>query len=96
MLLAIKTLDDQITELKRFNNLGHNTERFLTIVDTIPPEFKFYYEDGLHFGNVGLSKSCSILLSNLYRAFAPLLIITDVNTLELVVDAGNVKLASVH
>ena len=100
--LSIKTLDDQITELKGFNNLGHiflckiphrfdshvvnskvvrfnellhelfsDTEEFLTVVDTIPPEFKFYYEDGLHFSNVGLSKSCRILLSNLYRVLAP-------------------------
>ena len=100
--LLIKTLDDQITELKGFNNLGHiflckiphrfdshvvnakvvrfnellherfsDTEEFLTVVDTIPPEFKFYYEDGLHFSNVGLTKSCSILLSSLYRVLAP-------------------------
>ena len=66
--LLIKTLDDQITELKRFSNLCHNTEEFLTVVDSIPPEFNFYYEDGLHFSNVGFSKSCSILLSTLYRA----------------------------
>ena len=100
--LLIKILDDQIIELKRFNNLGHiflckiphrfdshvvnskvvrfnelrherfsDTEEFLTVVHTIPPEFKFYYEDGLHFSNVGLSRSCSILLSNLYRVLAP-------------------------
>ena len=74
--LLIKILDDQITELKRFNNLGHiflckiphrfdshvvnskvvrfnellherfsDTEEFLTVVHTIPPEFTFYYED---------------------------------------------------
>ena len=59
----------------RFNELLHerfsDTEEFLTVVDTIPPEFKFYYEDGLHFSNVGLSKSCSILLSCLYKVLAP-------------------------
>ena len=78
--LLIKTLDDQITEMKGFITLGHiflckiphrfdeclsDTEEFLTVVDTIPQELRFYYEDALHFSNVGLSISCSILLSSL-------------------------------
>ena len=98
----IEEFDEQITELKGFNTLGHtflckilhrfdfhvvnskvvkfnelhherfsDTEEFITVINTISPEFKFYYEDGLHFRNVGLSKFCSILLSNLYRVFAP-------------------------
>ena len=53
--------------LERFSD----TEEFITVINTIPPEFKFYYEDGLHFSNVGLSKFCSVLLSSLYRVLAP-------------------------
>ena len=124
--LLIKPLDDQIIELKGFNNLGHiflckiphrfdshvvnskvvrfnellherfsDTEEFLTVVDTIPPEFKFYNEDGLHFSNVGypnLVPYCCLI----YIEFLLLLILTDVNALDLVMDAGNVKLAPVH
>ena len=60
----------------KFNELLHerfsDTEELITVINTtIPPEFKFYYEDGLHFSNVGLSKFCSILLSSLYRVLAP-------------------------
>ena len=47
------------------------TEEFITVINTIPPEFKFYHEDGLHFSNVGLSKFCSVLLSSLSRVLAP-------------------------
>ena len=78
--LLIKTLDDQITELKGFNNLGHiflckiphrfdphvvnsevvrfnkllherfsDTEEFLTVVDTIPSEFKILLRRWLAF-----------------------------------------------
>ena len=31
---------------------------FLTVVDTVQPEIKFYYEDGLHLSNLGISKLC--------------------------------------
>ena len=98
----IDKLDDYISELKGFSNLGHiflcqipnrfdfhavnskvlhfnellserysNTEDFLTVVNSMPPEFKYYYEDGLHLSNVGLSKFCSIIMSYLYRVLAP-------------------------
>ena len=30
-----------------------NTEDFLMVVDTVQPEIKFYYEDGLHLSNLG-------------------------------------------
>ena len=60
------------SKVVKFNELLHerfsDTEEFITVINTIPPEFKFYYEDGLHFSNVGLSKFCSILLS---RVLAP-------------------------
>ena len=63
------------SKVVKFNELLHerfsDTEEFITVINTIPPEFKFYYEDGLHFSNVGLSKFCSILLSSLYRVLAP-------------------------
>ena len=42
----------------KFNELLHerfsDTEEFITVINTLPPELKFYYEDGLHFSNVGL------------------------------------------
>ena len=63
------------SEVVEFNERLHecfsDTEEFIAVINTIPPEFKFYYEDGLHFSNVGLSKFCSILLSSLYRVLAP-------------------------
>ena len=52
---------------ERFNN----TEEHISVVDTIPPEFRFYYQDGLHLSHAGLTKLCSIILSNLYRVLAP-------------------------
>ena len=62
------------SKVVKFNELLRerfsDTEEFITIINTIPPEFKFCYEDGLHFSNIGLSKFCSILLSSLYRVLA--------------------------
>ena len=46
-------------------------EDFLTAVDTVQPEIKFYYEDGLHLSNLGISKLCGIILSKLYKILAP-------------------------
>ena len=48
-----------------------DTEDFLTVVDTVQPEIKFYYEDGLHLSNLGISKLCGIILSRLYKILAP-------------------------
>ena len=48
-----------------------DTEEFVTVVDAVPAEFKHYHHDGLHLSDVGLSKQCSIILSNLYKALAP-------------------------
>ena len=97
----MKELNDSITELKRFSNVGqiflckipsrfdhHNintkvclfnellaerfldTEDFLTMVDTVQPEIKFYYQDGLHLINLGIAKLCGIILSKLYKVLA--------------------------
>ena len=98
----MKELDDSITELIRFSNVGqiflcktparfdhHNintkvclfnkmlvehfldTEDFLTVVDTVQPEIKFYYPDGLHLSNLGIAKLCGIILSKLYKVLDP-------------------------
>ena len=48
-----------------------DTEEFVTVLDAVPAEFKYYHHDGLHLSDVGLSKQCSIILSNLYKALAP-------------------------
>ena len=48
-----------------------DTEEFVTVLDAVPAEFKYYHHDGLHLSDVGLSKECSIILSNLYKALAP-------------------------
>ena len=42
-----------------------DTEEFVTVLDAVPAEFKYYHHD------VGLTKQCSIILSNLYRTLAP-------------------------
>ena len=48
-----------------------NTEEFVTVLDAVSAEFKYYHYDGLHLSDVGLTKQCSIILSNLYKALAP-------------------------
>ena len=48
-----------------------DTEDFITVISSIPPAFRYHYEDGLHLSNVGLSKFCSIVMSYLYRVLAP-------------------------
>ena len=48
-----------------------DTEEFFTVLDVVPAEFKYYYHDGLDLSDVGLTKQCSIILSNLYKALAP-------------------------
>ena len=62
------------SEVLRFNELlserYSDTEDFLTVISSIPPEFRYCYEDGLHLSNVGLSKFCSIIMSYLYHVLA--------------------------
>ena len=61
-------------KVNQYNNIL--SERFsdselISVIDTISPEFRFYYVDGLHFSNFGLNKVCRIILSHLYKVLAP-------------------------
>ena len=61
-------------KVNQYNNIL--SERFsdsehISVIDTIPPEFRFYYIDGLHFSNLGLNKVCRNILSHLYEVLAP-------------------------
>ena len=61
-------------KVNQYNNIL--SERFsdsehISVIDTIPPEFRFYYVDGLHFSNLGLNEVCRIILSHLYNVLAP-------------------------
>ena len=47
------------------------TEERISVVETILPEFRYYYVDGLHFSHFGLKKVCSIILPNLHKVLAP-------------------------
>ena len=63
------------SKVLRFNELlsdqYSNTEDFLTVISSMPPEFRYYYKDGLQISNVGLSKFCRIIImSYLYRDLA--------------------------
>ena len=44
---------------------------FVHVLDTVTPEFRHYHTDGLHLSQLGLRKVCSIILSKLYKVFAP-------------------------
>ena len=48
-----------------------DTAEHISVIDTIPPEFRFYYQDGLHLSHAGLTKLCNTNLSNLYRVLVP-------------------------
>ena len=48
-----------------------DTEKFVTALDPVPAEFRFYHHDGLHLSDVDLScKQCGIILSNLNKILA--------------------------
>ena len=59
----------------RFNELllerFADTEEFVTVLDPVPAEFRFYHHDRLHLSDVGLYKQCGIILSDLYKILAP-------------------------
>ena len=38
---------------------------FVSVIDTVPPERRLFYKDGIHLSDFGLVKVCGILLSNL-------------------------------
>ena len=61
-------------KVNQYNNIlseRFSDSEYISVIDTIPPEFRFYYVDGLHFSNLGLNKVCRIILSPLYKVLAP-------------------------
>ena len=48
-----------------------DTEEYFTVLGAVSAEFKHHHYDGLHLSDVGLTKQCSIILSNLYKTLAP-------------------------
>ena len=64
------------SKVSRFNELlverYLDTEEWITVIDTIPPEIRYYYHDGLHMSHFGVTKLCSIVMSNLYKIIAPM------------------------
>ena len=70
--LDFHNINNKVSE---FNSLlserFSDTEEHISVVDTILPEFRYYYVDGLYFSHFGLRKACSIILSNLYKVLAP-------------------------
>ena len=62
------------SKVSNFNQLlferFSDTEEHISVIDTISPESRFYYQDGLHLNHAGLTKLCTIILSNLYRVLA--------------------------
>ena len=70
--LDFHNINNKVSE---FNSLlserFSDTEEHISVVDTILPEYRYYYVDGLHFSHFGLRKVCSIILSNLYKVLVP-------------------------
>ena len=64
------------SKVSRFNELlverYLDTEDWIAVIDTIPPEIRYYYHDGLHMSHLGVTKLCSIVMSNLYKIIAPM------------------------
>ena len=60
----------------RFNELlverYLDTEEWITVIDTIPPEIRYHNHDGLHMSHLGVTKLCCIVMSNLYKIIAPM------------------------
>ena len=48
-----------------------DTEEYISVIDTVEPEVKYYHDDGLHLGHNGIRKLCSIILSKLYKVLSP-------------------------
>ena len=44
---------------------------YSTVLGAVPAEFKYYHHNGLHLSDLALTKQCSIIFSNLYKALAP-------------------------
>ena len=62
------------SKVSRFNELlverYLDTEEWITVIDTIPPEIRYYCHDDLHMSHLGVTKLCSIVMSNLYKIIA--------------------------
>ena len=43
----------------------------MTVIESIPQEIRFFYQDGLHMNDLGLTKLCSTILSKLYKVLVP-------------------------
>ena len=48
-----------------------DTEEYISVIDTVEPEVKYYHDDGLHLGHNGIRKLCSIILPKLYKVLSP-------------------------
>ena len=48
-----------------------DTEEYISVIDTVEPEVKYYHDDGLHLGHDGIRKLCSIIMSKLYKVLWP-------------------------
>ena len=48
-----------------------DTEEYISVIDTVEPEVKYYHNDGLHLGRNGIPKLCSIILSKFYKILSP-------------------------
>ena len=48
-----------------------DTEEYISVIDTVEPEVKYYHDDGYHLGHNGIRKLCSIILSKLYKVLSP-------------------------
>ena len=63
------------TKVKLYNQLlferFYATEEFITVIESIPKEIRFFYQDGLHISDLGLTKLCSTILSKLYNVLVP-------------------------
>ena len=46
-----------------------STEGYISVINTVEPEVKFYHDDGLQLGNNGIRRLCSIILSKLYKIY---------------------------
>ena len=64
------------SKVSRFNELlverYLDTEEWITVIDTIPPEIRYHCHDGLHMSHLGITKLCSIVISNLYKIIVPM------------------------
>ena len=61
----------KVNQCNNISSEHFSDSEHISVIDKIPPEFRFYYIDGLNFSNLGLNKVCRIILSHLYKVLAP-------------------------